>query len=87
MPQQQGLYEHFTGYQFLSYIAALKGMSKKQAKEEIETVIGLVNLREQGLKKLGAYSGGMKQRILIAQALLNDPKVLVLDEPTAGLDP
>ncbi len=87
MPQQQGLYEHFTGYQFLSYIAALKGMSKKQAKEEIETVIGLVNLREQGLKKLGAYSGGMKQRILIAQALLNNPKILILDEPTAGLDP
>lgn len=87
MPQQQGIYEHFTGYQFLSYIAALKGMSRKQAEEEIETVIGLVNLREQSGKKLGAYSGGMKQRILIAQALLGNPKILILDEPTAGLDP
>lgn len=87
MPQQQGLYDHFTGYQFLSYIAALKGMSKAKAGREIESVLSLVNLADERYKRLGAYSGGMKQRILVAQAILNHPEVLILDEPTAGLDP
>jgi len=87
MPQHQGLYDHFTGYRFLSYIASLKGMSNTQAKSEIENVLSLVNLSDQGKKRLGAYSGGMKQRILIAQALLDNPNILILDEPTAGLDP
>jgi len=87
MPQQQGLYDQFTGYQFLTYIADLKGLSKGKAKQEIEYLLTLLNLKEQRNKRLGAYSGGMKQRILLAQAVLNNPKILILDEPTAGLDP
>ena len=87
MPQQQGLYDDFTGRRFLWYMAAVKGLKKRQAKERIGQLLDLVHLQGDANKKLGGYSGGMKQRLLIAQALLNDPKVLILDEPTAGLDP
>ena len=87
MPQNQRLYESFTAARFLLYVAALKGIPKKQAKQRVEQMLELVNLRDCAHKKLGGFSGGMKQRILIAQALLNDPEVLILDEPTAGLDP
>lgn len=87
MPQQQGLYENFTAYRFLSYMASLKGMSKEKADKEIEWALEMVHLTKEAHKKLGAYSGGMKQRVLVAQAIMNDPKVLILDEPTAGLDP
>ena len=87
MPQQQGLYDDFTLNRFLWYMAALKGLKKKEAKQKIASLLETVNLKESAHKKLGSFSGGMKQRALIAQALLNDPKILILDEPTAGLDP
>lgn len=87
MPQQQGLYDDFTLNRFLWYMAALKGLKKKEAKQKITSLLETVNLTSAAHKKLGGFSGGMKQRALIAQALLNDPKILILDEPTAGLDP
>ncbi len=87
MPQQQGLYDDFTLNRFLWYMAALKGLKKKEAKEKITGLLETVNLTQSAHKKLGGFSGGMKQRALIAQALLNDPEILILDEPTAGLDP
>lgn len=87
MPQQQGLYPNFTLERFLYYMAALKGMNKTDAKADIERLIRLVNLDSARSKRLGGFSGGMKQRALIAQAILGDPKIIILDEPTAGLDP
>ncbi|PWW04871.1 ABC-type multidrug transport system ATPase subunit [Paenibacillus cellulosilyticus] len=87
MPQQQQMYDQFTGHRFLWYMAAMKGLSRKRAKVVIPELLEVVNLSDHAHKRLSAYSGGMKQRILIAQALLNDPAVLILDEPTAGLDP
>lgn len=86
-PQQQGLYDSFTGRRFLSYMASLKGISGKEISGELSRVLAFVNMEEAADRKISAYSGGMKQRILIAQAILGSPKLLVLDEPTAGLDP
>lgn len=87
LPQDFGYYPSFTGRDFLLYIAALKGLSKDAAKRKCEELLRTVNLEAAADKKIKTYSGGMKQRLGIAQALLNDPKIIVLDEPTAGLDP
>ena len=86
-PQQQEMYDSFSGKQILSYMATLKGISKLEMKKEIERVLSYVNMTEAANRRIGTYSGGMKQRILIAQAILGNPKLIVLDEPTAGLDP
>lgn len=86
-PQQQGMYDTFSGRRFLSYMAALKGIAKKDMSGEIERVLSYVNMTEAAERMIGSYSGGMKQRILIAQSVLGNPKLVVLDEPTAGLDP
>ncbi|OIJ21294.1 ABC transporter ATP-binding protein [Anaerobacillus alkalidiazotrophicus] len=87
LPQEFGLYKNFTAVRFLSYFASLKGLDKKEAVARVEEVLELVNLQKERKRKLGTYSGGMKRRLGIAQALLNDPKILIVDEPTAGLDP
>ncbi len=87
MPQQQGIYPSFTLERFLYYMAALKGMKKYDAKKDIERLLEVVNLTDCRSKRLGGFSGGMKQRALIAQAMLGNPKIIILDEPTAGLDP
>ncbi len=87
MPQQQNLYRNFTGTRFLYYMAALKGLEKREAARQITELLKMVNLTEAADQKIGTYSGGMKQRILIAQALLGNPRIVVMDEPTAGLDP
>lgn len=87
MPQDFGFYPDFTAREFMLYMAAVKGMDKKTAKARTEELLELVNLHDVAGKKIRSYSGGMKQRLGIAQAELNDPDILILDEPTAGLDP
>lgn len=87
LPQDFGYYPNFTGEDFVMYMAILKGLDKKQAKRRSQELLELVGLKEMKKKKIRTYSGGMKQRLGIAQALINRPKLLVLDEPTAGLDP
>ncbi len=87
MPQDFGFYPDFTAREFMLYMAAVKGLDKRLAKKRTENLLHMVNLSDVADKKIKSYSGGMKQRLGIAQAELNSPSILILDEPTAGLDP
>lgn len=87
LPQDFGYYPDFTAEEFLVYIGTLKGLPKQKAKEKAREMLELVSLKEVSKKKIKTFSGGMKQRLGIAQSMLNNPKILILDEPTAGLDP
>lgn len=87
MPQQQGMYDQFSGERFLYYVAALKGIKRKEARKQIEKYLEFTGLKKDAGRKLGGYSGGMRQRLMFIAALLGAPEILILDEPTAGLDP
>ena len=87
LPQDFGVYPNLTGLEFLEYMAAIKGLDGKSARRRIDELLIVVNLVDAARRPLGGYSGGMKQRVGIAQALLNDPQLLIVDEPTVGLDP
>jgi ABC-type multidrug transport system ATPase subunit len=87
LPQDFGVYPNLTAVEFLEYMAAIKGLDSVTARKRIDELLLLVNLKDAARRPLGGYSGGMKQRVGIAQALLNDPELLIVDEPTVGLDP
>jgi ABC-2 type transport system ATP-binding protein len=87
LPQDFGVYPNLNAVEFLEYMAAIKGLDSPSAKKRIDELLQIVNLKDAAKRPLGGYSGGMKQRVGIAQALLNDPQLLIVDEPTVGLDP
>jgi ABC-2 type transport system ATP-binding protein len=87
LPQEFGVYKNFSAKKFLQYVAALKGIDKREANGKVDELLNLVGLYDVRNKAVGKFSGGMKRRVGIAQVLLNDPKIIILDEPTAGLDP
>ena len=87
LPQDFGVYPNLNAVEFLEYMAAIKGLDSATARKRIDELLLLVNLKDAAKRPLGGYSGGMKQRVGIAQALLNDPQLLIVDEPTVGLDP
>ena len=87
LPQDFGVYPNLSAIEFLEYMAAIKGLDAVTAKRRIDELLQLTNLVEAAKRPLGGYSGGMKQRVGIAQALLNDPQLLIVDEPTVGLAP
>lgn len=87
MPQQQGMYEDMTAWDFLMYIASLKCLSRREAECQLNLLLSLMHLDKDAYRRLGSFSGGMKQRVMVIQALLGNPEYIFLDEPTVGLDP
>lgn len=87
MPQEGEMYNDYTAREFLRYMSVLKGVSKKLIENQVQDLLKSVNLEKTADRRLGEYSGGMKKRVMFAQAVIGNPKIIILDEPTEGLDP